>query len=278
MSVDTAEIMKTGLDLVNWNKLPSDSAIHLKGNNIRKVLITIDVSIAELIFANKINCDAVVAHHPIGVSYIKFHQVFNRHVDYMIQNGIAKYAAKRVVKELKRRVEIRSHASIYKQIVDAAKILKMPLVNIHQPCDEYMRRVIQEKVRNCKSKHKVSHLLNLIKEIPEFKNALNPPLVVLGSANNNVGRVALVVAAGTNGGFPVAKLYYQNNISTVIYLHIDPSDAVKLNAEKIEGNLVILGHLAGDSIGLNALAAGLEEKGVETVKIGIVSASKRKRR
>jgi hypothetical protein len=154
----------------------------------------------------------------------------------------------------------------------------MPLVNIHQPCDEYMRRVIQEKIRNCKSNHKVSHLLNLIKEIPEFKNALNPPLVVLGSANNSVGRVALVVAAGTNGGFSVAKLYYQNNISTVIYLHIDPSDAVKLNAEKIEGNLVILGHLAGDSIGLNALAAGLEEKGVETVKIGIVSASKRKRR
>ena len=277
MSVDTAEIMKIGLDLVNWNKLPSDSAIHLKGNNIRKVLITVDVSIAELIFANKINCDAVVAHHPIGVSYLKFHQVFSRHVDYMIQNGIAKDAAKRVVKELKRRVEIRSHASIYKQIVDTAKILEMPLVNIHQPCDEYMRRVIQEKIRNCKSNHKVSHLLNFIKEIPEFRNALNQPLVVLGSANNNVGRVALVVAAGTNGGFPVAKLYYQNNISTVIYLHIDPADAAKLNAEKIEGNLVILGHLAGDSIGLNALAAGLGEKGVETVKIGIVPASKRNR-
>jgi putative NIF3 family GTP cyclohydrolase 1 type 2 len=277
MSVDTAEIMKIGLDLVNWDKLPSDSAIHLKGNNIRKILITVDVSIAELIFANKINCDAVVAHHPIGASYLKFHQVLSRHVDYMIQNGIAKDAAKRVVKELKRRVEIRSHASIYKQIVDTAKILEMPLVNIHQPCDEYMRRVIQKKIRNCKSNHKVSHLLNLIREIPEFRNALNQPLVVLGSANNNVGRVALVVAAGTNGGFPVAKLYYQNNISTVIYLHIDPTDAAKLNAEKIEGNLVILGHLAGDSIGLNALAAGLEEKGVETIKIGIVPASKRNR-
>lgn len=277
MSVDTAEIMKTGLDLVNWNKIPFDSAIHLKGNNIRKVLITVDVSTAELIFAKKIDCDAVVAHHPIGVSYIKFHRVFNRHVDYMIQNGIPKDAAMRVVKELKRRVEIRSHANIYKQIVDAAKILEMPLVNIHQPCDEYMRRVILEKIRNCKNGHKVSDLLKLIKEIPEFKNALNPPLVVLGNAKNKVGRVALVVAAGTNGGFPVAKLYYQNNISTVIYLHIDPADAAKLKAEKIDGNLVILGHLAGDSIGLNALAAGLEEKGVETVRIGIVSASKRER-
>jgi hypothetical protein len=34
--------------------------------------------------------------------------------------------------------------------------------------------------------------------------------------------------------------------------------------------------LAGDSIGLNALAARLEEKGVETVKIGIVSACPKK--
>ena len=81
------------------------------------------------------------------------------------------------------------------------KILEMPLVNIHQPCDEYMRRVIQEKVRYCKSKHKVSHLLNLIKQIPEFKNALNPPMVVLGSANNNVGRVALVVVGGNKWRF-----------------------------------------------------------------------------
>ena len=99
------------------------------------------------------------------------------------------------------------------------------------------------------------------------------PIVVVGSTKSNVGRVALVVAAGTNGGYPIAKLYYDHGISTVIYLHIDPVDA-KLNDEKIRGNLIILGHLAGDSIGLNALADKIELEGVETVRMGIISGSK----
>jgi hypothetical protein len=39
--------MKIGLDLVNWKKIPSDSIIHVVGRNIKKVLITVDVSAAE---------------------------------------------------------------------------------------------------------------------------------------------------------------------------------------------------------------------------------------
>jgi hypothetical protein len=90
---------------------------------------------------------------------------------------------------------------------------------------------------------------------------------------NEVHYWALVVAAGTNGGSSIAKLYYQYGISTVIYLHIDYTDLVKLKEEKIEGNLVVLGHLAGDSIGLNALADRLEAKGIDTVRMGIISPS-----
>jgi hypothetical protein len=33
---------------------------------------------------------------------------------------------------------------------------------------------------------------------------------------------------------------------------------------------VVLGHLAGDSIGLNGLANKLEDLGIETVRIGIL--------
>lgn len=275
MTVNTKDIMKIGLDLVGWNRMPFDSAIHNKGTNIRKALIAVDVSTAELFLAKNAGCDAVIAHHPIGASSMGFHRVFDRHVQFMIQNRVPENAARNVVKNLKRRIQIKSHANIYKQIVDAARILKMPLVNVHQPCDEFMRRVILKKIRNCKKEHKVSDLLKLVEEIPEFKNAANRPLITLGSAKNNVGQVALVVAAGTNGGYPIAKLYYEHNVSTVIYLHIDPGDAAKLKADKVRGNLVILGHLAGDSIGLNALADKLELKGIETVRMGIISASKK---
>ncbi|MGI0026033.1 MAG: hypothetical protein ACREA4_12935, partial [Nitrososphaera sp.] len=59
-------------------------------------------------------------------------------------------------------------------------------------------------------------------------------------------------------------------VDTVIYLHVDYGDLTKLRAEKLAGNLVVLGHLAGDSIGLNGLADRLEGLGVETVRIGIL--------
>ena len=275
MTVNTKDIMKMGLDLVGWNRIPFDSAIHIKGNHIRKVLIAVDVSTAELLLAKKIGCNAVIAHHPIGVSFMEFHRVFDRHVQFMIQNGVPESAARNVVKELKRRIQIKSHANLYKQVIDAARILEMPLVNIHQPCDEFMRRVIFKKIRNCKKRHKVSYLLKLVNEIPEFKNAATRPFVTLGNTKNHVGRVALVVAAGTNGGYPIAKLYYEHNVSTVIYLHIDPGDVARLKADKVLGNLIILGHLAGDSIGLNALAEKLEQNSVETVRIGIISSDKK---
>jgi putative NIF3 family GTP cyclohydrolase 1 type 2 len=276
MTVNTNDIMRIGLDLVGWNRVPHDSAIHVKGNSIQKALITIDVSTSELFLAKNIGCDAVIAHHPIGASSMEFHRVFDRHVQLMVQNGVPDNAARSVVKRLKRRIQIRSHANIYKQIVDTAGILKMPLVNIHQPCDEFMRRIILEKIKDHKHHHKISDLLKLIDEIPEFNNAVSRPIVALGSAKSNVGRIALVLAAGTNGGYPIAKLYYEHGVSTVIYLHIDPTDAAKLNEEKIRGNLVILGHLAGDSIGLNALADKIELEGVETVRMGLISGSKNK--
>lgn len=276
MTVSTNDIMKIGLDLVGWLRMPPDSAIHVKGNSIHRALITVDVSTSELILAKNIGCDVVIAHHPIGVSSMEFHRVFDRHTQFMIQNGVPDNEARNAVSRLKRRIQIRSHANIYKQIVDTAGILKMPLVNIHQPCDEFMRRIILEKIKDHKHHHKISDLLKLIDEIPEFNNAASRPIVALGSAKSNVGRIALVLAAGTNGGYPIAKLYYEHGVSTVIYLHIDPTDAAKLNDEKIRGNLVILGHLAGDSIGLNALADKIELEGVETVRVGLISGSKNK--
>lgn len=276
MTVSTNDIMKIGLDLVGWLRMPPDSAIHVKGNSIHRALITVDVSTSELILAKNIGCDVVIAHHPIGISSMEFHRVFDRHTQFMIQNGVPDNEARNAVNRLKRRIQIRSHANIYKQIVDTAGILKMPLVNIHQPCDEFMRRIILEKIKDHKHHHKISDLLKLIDEIPEFNNAVSRPIVALGSAKSNVGRIALVLAAGTNGGYPIAKLYYEHGVSTVIYLHIDPTDAAKLNDEKIRGNLVILGHLAGDSIGLNALADKIELEGVETVRVGLISGSKNK--
>jgi putative NIF3 family GTP cyclohydrolase 1 type 2 len=269
MAVDTETIMKAGLDLAGWKKMPADSAVHVKGRGIKKVLIAIDVGTAELMLARHLGCDAVIAHHPIGVANVNFYKVFDRHVDFMVEHGVPKRIAHQAVQKLKERVSTRNHADIYSDVVGAAKALGMPLVNVHQPCDEYMRQVILKAIRSGSTKY-VSDIVRSISKIPEFRNAATKVEVKMGREKNRAGRWALVVAAGTNGGYQIAKAYFQHGISTVIYLHVDYSELTKMKEDKLDGNLVVMGHLAGDSIGLNGLAERLEDLGVETVRVGIL--------
>jgi hypothetical protein len=147
LGIDTKDIVNISLNLVNWKKLPADSNIHVQGNNIHKVLIAIDVSIAGLLLAKNLGCDAVIAHHPIGMSLLNFHKVIDRHTDYMVEKGIPNdIAAADATRKLNERVRMKSHANIYDQVVRAAKLLDLPLVNIHQPCDEFVRRKLLEQI------------------------------------------------------------------------------------------------------------------------------------
>ncbi|MDQ3908879.1 MAG: hypothetical protein M3232_00550 [Thermoproteota archaeon] len=269
MAVDTERIMKVGLELAGWKKMPADSGVHVKGKNINKVLVGIDIGTAELMLAKQLECDAVIAHHPIGATTVNFYKVFDRHIDYMVGHGVPKKIAREAVEKLKERIETRNHANIYSNVVGAAKALAMPLVNIHQPCDEYMRQVILHAIKAGGTDY-VSDIVKSISKIPEFRHAATQVQVRFGNQNNKAGHWALVVAAGTNGGFSIAKAYFQHGVSTVIYLHIDYGELMKMREEKLEGNLIVMGHLAGDSIGLNGLAEHLENLGIETVRVGIL--------
>jgi len=168
--LDTNEILNIALDMVDWNSIPADSAVHVHGKNIKKVMLMIDVTTADLMLAKHLGCDAVITHHPIGVSAINFYKVIDRHIDYMKENGVSEETARSSVIDLKRKLEIRNHTQIYSSVIDSAKLLEMPLVNIHQPCDEYARRLISQKILERKP-NLVSGIITALEEIPEFKKA-----------------------------------------------------------------------------------------------------------
>jgi hypothetical protein len=154
-------------------------------------------------------------------------------------------------------------------VISTAKSLKMPLLNIHQPLDEYMRKIILFKLYKSKLKS-VSDLVKAIEEITEFKKALTRVIICNGKSNNEIGKWVLVIAAGSNGGYDIARTYYENNVSTVIYLHIDYNELLKVKKDKRCQNLVILGHLAGDSIGMNKICKELEKREIVVVKRGLI--------
>ncbi|MFX0204839.1 MAG: hypothetical protein ACFFDT_02560 [Candidatus Hodarchaeota archaeon] len=75
--MDTNDIIKVALDLVNMDHLPEDSTIYVPGNSISKILYGIDIGVSELLYAKQKDFDCVISHHPVGL--INQWQVFWRH-------------------------------------------------------------------------------------------------------------------------------------------------------------------------------------------------------
>jgi hypothetical protein len=89
--MDTQQIMRTSLKIAGFKSIPADSEIHVKGRRIRKVLVAIDVGIAELLLARNLGCNAVIAHHPAGgKAQINGYKVFLRHIDQLKEAGVQK--------------------------------------------------------------------------------------------------------------------------------------------------------------------------------------------
>ena len=65
--------------------------------------------------------------------------------------------------------------------------------------------------------------------------------------------------------YPVAKAAFDHGIDTVFYIHVHAADLRRLREEfgpAGSKNLVVTGHLASDSIGINVVARALRARGV----------------
>src|SRR6266568_2275380 len=250
--MDTQQIMRTSLKMAGFKIIPADSEIHVKGRRLRKALVAIDVGVAELLLARDLGCDAVIAHHPAGGSArLEGYKVFLRHIEQLREAGVPEEVAKEAVRPKIRVLELQHHPDNYDQTTSAAKKLRMPLVSIHSPCDEIGRKMIQYALKDLGADSTVRDVVSKIE-------------VRLGSSKNKAGKIAISHAAYTNGGYEIAKTYFQNGVGTLAYIHIAESDLTRL-ANEPSRNLIVLGHIASDWLGINRLLRELEKKGVEPI-------------
>ncbi|MDI3472345.1 MAG: hypothetical protein PWQ20_798 [Thermotogaceae bacterium] len=270
----TEQIMNIALEMAGLTEIPHDSQIYVHGENIKKVLLTIDADTGILKTAKEMGFDAVIAHHPAGMSAtVELYRVIERQIETMMEHGVPLEEAKIAIKKRQEEMLYRAHMSNWKHLIDFAKLLNIPFMNVHYPCDFMMEKLVEEHLRGKISKIedlKVEELINVLCEMPEYGNAVTKPLVAVGNPGNIVGKLCVAFAGGTNGGANVIKSYWKNGVDTVMVLHMNLSDVYELRRESAPKNLIIAGHIASDSVGLNEFARILESKGLEVVKLGIV--------
>jgi putative NIF3 family GTP cyclohydrolase 1 type 2 len=263
--LDTQQIMETALKLAHFNNIPADSEIHVKGRKLRRVLVAIDVGVSELLLAKELNCEGVIAHHPAGGSaQLEGYKVFLQHTGQMRAAGVPAEVAREAVKNKYRVLDIQHHPENYDQVPSTAKKLGLPLLTIHSPCDEIGRRMIFQATNSLNEDATVRQLVSRIGAFPEFRGAKTRIEVRLGSPNRKAGKIVISHACYTNGGYDVAKAYFQHGVGTLSYIHISEPDLTKLATENF-ANLIVLGHIASDWLGINRLLRELEKNDVEPV-------------
>ncbi|MGI6357663.1 MAG: hypothetical protein ACOX2K_03030 [Bacillota bacterium] len=268
--MNTEQIMQLALDLAGLKEVPADSAVLVPGENIKKVLVGVDMGTAEMLLAKQLGCDCVIGHHPVGGSTRSdFTRVMQRQIERMMDAGIPINQAQKALAKKVGQVERARHAGNYDQASSAARLLGMPLVSIHTPTDILAERAVQKHIDQAIGDNKYATLQDIIDalmEIPEYQKTLSGPVIRVGKSTDYAGKPFVIMAGGTNGGVDVLKAYFAAGVGTTISMHM-PEDVINAIKEQNIGNVIVAGHMASDSIGINQLLSALEEKGVEVVRM-----------
>lgn len=257
----------------------ADTRIHFDDGmgNIKKILSTIDVSVGTLMMAKELGVDLVINHHPIGLALAGLDDVMSLQVDAMEKFGVPVTIAEKLIHKRIDEVARGINPANHYAVVDAAKIMKINLINIHSPADNLVANYVTNAISRVKPKY-VSDIMKVLGKIPEYQEAKKQgagPMLFSGSEKNRCGKVAVSeMTGGTEGSKEIYQAMTNAGIGTVVSMHL--SEEHKKEAEKANINVVVAGHISSDSLGMNLILDKLEQKGVKIIPAGGLIRIKRK--
>lgn len=254
-----------------------------KKAKVKRVLVGIDIGVEEVLLAKELEkqgkkIDLIFAHHPEGKALADLHEVMDIQTAVLAKAGVPENIGEGVLKERLEQVW-RSVAPInhYKSVM-ASELMKIPMMCIHTPADNCVWNYVSNFIDKKKPKI-VGEILERLKEIPEYKKAVElhaGPRIFVGDER---GRAGQIVVSGMTGGTSGSEKIYERmshfGIGTEIAMHIREQD--RDEAVKHYINVVIAGHMASDSLGLNIIMDELEKKGIDIIPCsGFIRYSRKK--
>ncbi|MFA7653935.1 MAG: NGG1p interacting factor NIF3 [Candidatus Magasanikbacteria bacterium] len=263
---------KPYLDMDRLDNPYADSRVHIDDGKteVRRVLTGIDIGESEIILASQLGergkkIDLVIAHHPVGRGLAGLHDVMDMTVDTYEKLGVPVHVAEKIMEERVKEVGRGVHPSNHYRLIDMARLLKVNLINTHTITDNLVNKFLHELISK-RNPRTIGDLLDVLLEVPEYQEARRRgagPSLFAGSPRHRVGKWLLEMTGGTSPSDKVYKELSQYGISTVIGMHMGA--AARDLANEHHMNVVIAGHIASDSLGMNLFLDELEKKGIEIV-------------
>jgi putative NIF3 family GTP cyclohydrolase 1 type 2 len=270
--MNTQKLMDVALELAGLNEVPDDCGIVVPGENIKKVLMGVDMDTPELLLARELGYDCVVSHHPKNTNK-DMGNMLDTHIIKLEKLGIPRNKSQKALAAKKDELSYRFHVNNTRRSESAARLMNMPYISLHMPCDiiseEIVQKFIDEKFGD-KPETKLGDITEALEEIGEYKNSLRKPVIRVGSKDSYAGKIYVLMSGLTGPGTPIYKQYFEGGVGTLIMMHIPEKDAKELS-EHGQGNVIIAGHMSSDSLGMNKVADKWREMGVEvTMMSGVV--------
>ena len=235
---------------------------------IRGLIAGIDMESPEILLADRLrergaDIDLVMAHHPEGMALAALHDVMGVQADLWHQYGVPINVGDSLIDRRAKEVQRALSPANHNRAVDAAQNLDMALMCVHTPSDNLVSIFLQDHFAKEKPVL-VDDVVRTLNTIPEYEQASRlsaGPRIVVGAGNRRAGRVMVMMTGGTGGPEESIEKLASAGVGTLVEMHID--EKLKKKAEEHHLNVIVAGHIASDSIGMNLLLDQLEGKGVE---------------
>ena len=240
--------------------------------DVKTIMVGIDMETAEILTADRLNekggkIDLVMAHHPEGAAWANFYDVMRLQVAMIAKFGIPKEVGEDLLKERMGEVERAVAPANHMRSVDIARLLDIPYMCCHTPADNHVASYLQ-KLLEKKKPAKLADVVSILKAIPEYADGLKKgagPRVLIGDPKKKAGRIFVDMTGGTEGPKKIFPRLSQAGVGTIVCMHLSEEHFKHAKGEHI--NVVIAGHIASDSIGLNLLIDELQkiDRGIKII-------------
>lgn len=237
---------------------------------VKRILVGIDIGGEELFLADRFNSkgkkiDLVISHHPLGKALAKLDDQVKMQADTLCIAGVPIHLAEthieERVEELTRNILPLNHF----RSIDTAKILNLSLMCTHTIADNLLHQFIQNLFKKEKPEL-LSDLIKIIKTIPEYQEAIlrgQGPIITAGKSTRHCGKILIDLTGGTNGSKNIYEGICKAGINTIVAMYMP--EIHKEEAQKHHLNIVILGHMPSDSLGMNLFLDELEKQNIEVI-------------
>lgn len=237
---------------------------------VKKILVGVDMEAQEIILADRLRekgekIDLIMAHHPEGKALVALHRVMSLQEGVLAQLGVPINVAEGIMASRISQVERGLMPLNHNRSVDAARLLNFPFMCMHTPADNMVNTFL-DKLFAEKKPETVGDVVKLLLEIPEYQESKKidaGPKVFLGQEKNSAGKIFVDMTGGTGGSEDAFAKLAIAGVGTIVGMHI--GEKHRKEAEKNHINVVIAGHMASDSLGVNLLLDTIEQKGIEII-------------